>query len=428
MDFMSRWETYNSENQMLLTKWSKTNTEYYYENLGKSVPVGRGRRNSMDFQTYGQDMRTSSTRSSYVTARSSSVSQYESARPSFSTDGLSIDRPLSLFQTLLHEHGLIVPHNKQLYWSDEGQHPEFFKSEDIPLEHIRSIFQGPKVIVDEVLCRRIRLARKTMVCNRKLTLAMAIQEVQHLHRLNHSHIIQLVGSYVFGRKFAILLYPVADMSLSEFLDTTAHPTKSLVSEIWRNQLSLIRFFGCLASALHYIHSRSMRHMDIKPANILVRAPTAQNRYHAVYIADFGISRSFLTDDSSQTADITPRTPRYCSPEVFYEVPKGRPSDIFSMGCVFAEMLTVVVGSDLDSLACFLKDDDAEDGPYHANLPRLCSWLDQLETEKDIDLATKIDEVKKMLDENPGKRPRSAGLVRTFIPNICCSQEREAYRE
>jgi serine/threonine protein kinase len=382
----------------------------------------------MDFETYIQDKRMSSARSSYRTAGSSFVSQYESARPSFSVEGPTIDRPLSLFQTLLQEHGLIVPPDKQLYWSDEGQHPEFFKGEDIPLDHIRSIFRSHKVTIDEVRCKRIRLARKTMVCNRKLTLASAIQEIQHLHRLNHSHITQLVGSYVLGRKFAILLYPVADMPLSEFLDNTAHPTKSLVSEVWRNQLSLIRFFGCLASALHHIHSRYMRHMDIKPANILVRAPTAQCRYHAVYIADFGISRSFLTDDSSQTAGFTPRTPRYCSPEVFNQNPKGRSSDIFSMGCVFAEMLTVLVGSDLDSMACFLKDDDAEDGPYHANLPRLYSWLDQLRTENDIDLSIKVGEVKKMLDENPGKRLESADLVRTFIPNICCSLEREAFTE
>jgi serine/threonine protein kinase len=235
-----------------------------------------------------------------------------------------------------------------------------------------------------------------MTCNKRLALADAVDEVKHLHRLNHPHVIQLIGSYILGRKFAILFYPVTEMTLSTFLENTVYPPKCLSRQVWRNQLPLIRFFGCLASALHHIHSCSMRHMDIKPANILVKAPTLQNKYHMVYIADFGISKSFLADDSSQTAGITSRTPKYCSPEVFKGDSKGRPTDIFSMGCVFTEMLTIHAGKDLDEFTSFLIKGEDEDRPYHANLPRVQRWLDQLQGEADIDLVVDPSNIKQML--------------------------------
>lgn len=49
----------------------------------------------------------------------------------------------------------------------------------------------------------------------------ALTEVEHLQRLRHFHIVQLVGSYLQGRNFAILLYPVAACHLGTFLEDTA---------------------------------------------------------------------------------------------------------------------------------------------------------------------------------------------------------------
>jgi serine/threonine protein kinase len=89
-------------------------------------------------------------------------------------------------------------------------------------------------------------------------------------------------SYTDPKHFALLMSPVAEFNLQEYYDAaSASPDK----------ITLLRsFFGCLASALHYIHSIKIRHRDIKPQNILVRGDK-------VYLTDFGMSQPPLRTES-----------------------------------------------------------------------------------------------------------------------------------
>jgi hypothetical protein len=69
-------------------------------------------------------------------------------------------------------------------------------------------------IVQSVKCRRIFMARKTITCGKQtMTKIEAIEEVSHLTRLNHAHILRIIGTYVKGRELSILLYPVAEYNL-----------------------------------------------------------------------------------------------------------------------------------------------------------------------------------------------------------------------
>jgi len=107
----------------------------------------------------------------------------------------------------------------------------------------------------------------------------------------------------------------------------------------------------LTDALQYIHSQATRYLDIKPGNILVKKGPYRFGYR-VYIADFGISKSFSSLDHSQKDDPIPRTPKYCAPEVWERGMYGGAADIFSLGCVFTEMLTTLAGVDLEEFADF----------------------------------------------------------------------------
>jgi serine/threonine protein kinase len=183
--------------------------------------------------------------------------------------------PDSKFGRLLQERGLLLPPTEQLDWSGRGQHVEFRANELIPLKPLAAVGHGGSAMVDSVLCRRIKLARKVMVCNRRQKLETMINEVEHLQRLRHPHIVQLVGSYIQGSKFAILLYPVADWNLATFYELCSVEEGEVCTSIaamprveYLNALS--GFFPCLAHGLAYIHANTMKHLDVKPQNVLVR--------------------------------------------------------------------------------------------------------------------------------------------------------------
>ncbi|KAF2689708.1 kinase-like protein, partial [Lentithecium fluviatile CBS 122367] len=217
----------------------------------------------------------------------------------------------------------------------------------VPLALLSNLGISASAIVEKVLCRRVALARKTMKCTRKWTISDALREVYHLQNLRHFHIVQLVGTYLQGRVFSILMYPAADCHLGTFLEDTAdmQETPSSNVESWHRRLFLGSTFTCLASAIAYVHHNTTKHMDVKPQNILVRKirePSPDDvevLYWRIYLSDFGLSRSFTSNDESQTNGPTSRTPKYCAPEVYDSDARGRSADIFSLGCVYAEILT-----------------------------------------------------------------------------------------
>lgn len=281
--------------------------------------------------------------------------------------------------------GLLLPPDLELNWSGKengGQHVEFAKREELPLEAISKIGMSLTATVDKVRCRRIMLARKTMTCGRRLSIQDALVEVEHLQKLRHAHIVQLVGSYLQGKKFAVLIYPVADCDLGNFLEeVSSSVVDSRVMKIEYHSklaiMSLWNFFGCLSEALLYIHSWATKHLDTKPGNILVMRHSDYRFGHRIYIADFGISRYFPSLDHSQTDAPIPRTPKYCAPEVWNREMYGRGADIFTMGCVFLEMLTTLCGRDLDEFAEHRMKYGNGNGAYHMTLPAVHEWADKL---------------------------------------------------
>ena len=84
-------------------------------------------------------------------------------------------------------------------------------------------------------------------------------------------------------------------------------------------------------------------MDIKPTNILVRdirrSAVRNNSFaYKVYIADFGIARSYLTAADSETENPTGFTRKYAAPEVVEQEKRGFSADISSLSCVLLEII------------------------------------------------------------------------------------------
>ncbi|KAF2008101.1 kinase-like protein [Amniculicola lignicola CBS 123094] len=182
-------------------------------------------------------------------------------------------------------------------------------------------------------------------------------ELRAMRRLKpHPHIIQVFATYITQRELALLLTPVADAGdLAAFLQLY-RDMDSLDRERESRKAILWRAYGCLASGLAFIHQQTIRHKDIKPQNILIH----QGR---VIFTDFGISFDFSERDrSTTTGNPNAFTRRYCSPEVANWDNRNSKSDVFSLGCVFVEIL--------DALQPTLLPSEFLQGPFHRTIDQL----------------------------------------------------------
>ncbi|KAH8822012.1 hypothetical protein F5884DRAFT_746295 [Xylogone sp. PMI_703] len=287
-----------------------------------------------------------------------------------------------------------------------------YKQEDSNVfKHIRKLGYGAFGTVDEVehCASKIHFARKTIRVNpqsSRSSLAQAKREVTVLRRLKHQHIINTLASYSWDGHFSIIMYPVAERNLSEFLLDKDSTTLSQVSK-------LSTWIGCLTSAVSYMHGHSCYHMDIKPDNILISGS------HVV-LADFG--GSLITEESQ--SKITPQrasviTPMYCAPEITYpSAPFFAPgaSDIFSLGCVLLEMATVIHREKLRTFVDF-RTFGGNNGIYSSSSRKVWIWLEHLSyIDESLGLPGQnwLQIIRRMLSIDSNKRPTAGEIVHSYL--------------
>ncbi|KAG0724521.1 Serine/threonine-protein kinase Nek1 [Chionoecetes opilio] len=95
---------------------------------------------------------------------------------------------------------------------------------------------------------------------------------------------------------------------------------------------VLDWFVQLCLAVKYVHDRKILHRDIKSQNIFL---TDDGR---VRLGDFGIAK--ILNSSSELARTCIGTPYYLSPEMCENKPYNNKSDIWALGCVLYEMLTL----------------------------------------------------------------------------------------
>jgi tRNA A-37 threonylcarbamoyl transferase component Bud32 len=370
--------------------------------------------------------------------------------PSFIKSKLSADSTArastSEWLSHLQKKGILLDDLKALDWSGKGQHVEYGIDEEalVPLKVERTIGHSATALVEAVRCRRIRLARKRIRCNRRITPYDAIVEVQHLQRLQHYHLVRVVGTYIIRKDLSILLYPVTEWNLEEFMEDTVDRLCDLkdFSDSYEHRcrtLSLRTFFGCISNALHYIHRMNVKHMDIKPKNFLVRStrtPLADRvDNYKIYIADFGIARSYNSAQEAETDSWTSFTRTYAAPEVVLQEKRSFSADIFSLGCVFTEILATILSTKSNNLRAELQENRVSphgDTSFQANVDTVRKFIlraDKRDFFNDPRHAharkaylSLVEKMPYCLDTIPALRPNAEDMAICTKPMRCLSCE------
>jgi tRNA A-37 threonylcarbamoyl transferase component Bud32 len=152
-----------------------------------------------------------------------------------------------------------------------------------------------------------------------------LTEMKVTASLQHPHILPLFDSGTAGGQLFYVMPVVEGDSLR---DRLARERQLPIEDA-------VRITTEVASALDYAHRHGVVHRDIKPENILLHDGSA-------VVADFGIALAVSNagDKRLTQTGLSLGTPQYMSPEQATgdRNVDGR-TDIYSLGCVFYEMLT-----------------------------------------------------------------------------------------
>ncbi|KDQ62396.1 hypothetical protein JAAARDRAFT_121881 [Jaapia argillacea MUCL 33604] len=162
-----------------------------------------------------------------------------------------------------------------------------------------------------------------------------MNEIALLKRLEgNSRIIRLLDSEVKagsgGSKGHLML--VMECGEIDFARLLQEQQKKPMNMAW-----IVYYWQQMLEAVHVIHEEKIVHSDLKPANfVLVRGQ--------LKLIDFGIANAIANDTTNIQRDHQIGTVNYMSPEAI-EVPEGmrrlkvgRPSDVWSLGCILYQMV------------------------------------------------------------------------------------------
>eukprot|EP00921_Rhytidocystis_pertsovi_P012371 GHVQ01020088.1.p1 GENE.GHVQ01020088.1~~GHVQ01020088.1.p1 ORF type:complete len:299 (-),score=34.79 GHVQ01020088.1:40-936(-) len=148
----------------------------------------------------------------------------------------------------------------------------------------------------------------------------AIREISLLKELQHCNIVRLCDVIHTERRLT-LVFEYLDQDLKKLLDVCDGGLEASMTKAFLYQL---------LRGIAYCHQHRVLHRDLKPQNLLI------NREGALKLADFGLARAFGIPVRSYTHEVV--TLWYRAPDVLMGSKKySTPVDIWSVGCIFAEM-------------------------------------------------------------------------------------------
>ncbi|KAF1940898.1 kinase-like protein [Clathrospora elynae] len=237
---------------------------------------------------------------------------------------------------------------------------------------------------------------------------------------NHAHLATSYGGFTCAGN-SYLISEKADTNLDDYMKQTSSPPPSPSTRIW-----LKRQFLGLADALRAIHDlkpdvQAGYIHDIKPDNVLVFYTANNPRFKWT---DWGCAKVNDIKEGTSHQSRTRGAPPYNPPESIngiFSTVTSRPHDIWSLGCMYLELL-VWITEGWTSLNAFrgalggdYNDDNNEyrhDDFHHDDKikPEVVSKLVSVRSAQGGTWNGVCTEIDRMLRITPSQRPRAANVV------------------
>ncbi len=285
-----------------------------------------------------------------------------------------------------------------------GAHIEMRLNEPSPVKVVGSIqpHDGNKLeVIEKVHWKGLGSRVYARKYTRHQSKAEVLGQIETFRNLQYKGIIEIRCTYAFGDLFYMLM-PLADCNLESYL---LLPSSDDRADQMRNWLV------DLISALDHLHSYNVRHRSIRPAKILIIG----NR---ILFGAFGIGEAHGNEvqDPFNSSSVGPAM--YAAPETVARNKYFRASDVFALGCVFLEMMTVMKGQTIGAFR--LSRSNLNDTSFQGNLDRVLAWIQLLETRAGFGLRDEfmsdgmaLTLISWMLDEEHAKRPKARVLAASF---------------
>lgn len=185
-----------------------------------------------------------------------------------------------------------------------------------------------------------------------------LEEAQVMAQLQHPNILPVheLGLSA-SRKLYYTMPLVRGRSLRQVLDDLK--TGSAAGRPY-SITRLVQVFLQVSQAVAYAHAKGVLHRDLKPSNVML------GEHGEVQVIDWGLSK-LIEGSEVRTTDFAARatqsghvvgTPAYMSPEQARGVGAGPRADVYALGAILYEMLTLeppFTGSSAEVLAAVVRD-------------------------------------------------------------------------
>ncbi|KAI6176003.1 Stress-activated protein kinase JNK [Aphelenchoides bicaudatus] len=194
-------------------------------------------------------------------------------------------------------------------------------------KNVKVIGSGAQGLVlgahDEITNTTVAIKKLTRPFSNVTHAKRAYREFCLLNLVNHCNIIKLLNAYT------------PQQSLEEFCDMylvmdhmDANLCQVIQMEIDHERMSFLLYQ--MLCGINHLHKAGIIHRDLKPSNIVV------NFQCRLKILDFGLARNSGDNSMLMTPYVVTRY--YRAPEVILGVGYGPNVDIWSIGCIFAELI------------------------------------------------------------------------------------------